>query len=150
MTRETIYAALFAYFSGLTDGGSALFKKATRKLTVWEGVEAEDQPALLMLQKSELCQRQRGLPSKWTLRIDLYLYVHTGAMNDPDLIPSQIFNPLMDAIEASVAIDDLSNNTCTLGGLVYHTFIDGDVEVFEGNLGDQAVVIVPITVLVPS
>jgi len=57
---------------------------------------------------------------------------------------------LMDAIEAALVIDDRSNDACTLGGIVSHCFIDGAVEIFEGNLGDQLVAIVPITVVVPN
>lgn len=150
MIRENIYAGIFAFFSALTVGGSPAFKKATRQLKVWENVEPEDQPALLMLQKSESCSKPRGLPAKWTLSIDLYLYVHTGSQYDPDIVPSQLLNPLMDAIEASLTLDDVSNNACTLNGLVSHCFIDGVVEIFEGNLGDQAVCIIPITVVVPT
>ena len=150
MIRENIYAGIFAFFSALTIGGSPAFKLATRKLRVWEDVESEDQPALLMLQKSELCNKPRGLPAKWTLTIDLYLYVHTGQINDDTIIASQLLNPLMDAIEAALTINDVSNNACTLNGLVSHCFIDGAVEIFEGNLGDQAVCILPITVVVPT
>ena len=149
MNRETIYAGIFKFWSDLTVGGAPLFKTATRKLTTWEGVEPESQPALLQLQRQESVTRPRGLPPKWTLSIDLYLYVHTGAQNDPSIVPSQLLNPLIDAIEAAMVIDDLSNNACTLGGLVSHAFFDGAVEIFEGNLGDQAVAILPISVVVP-
>lgn len=150
MTREPIYAAIFAFWSALTVGGSPAFKLATRKLKTWEDVEAEDQPALLQLQKRETVTKPRGLPAKWTLSIDLYLYVHTGAIQDPNIVPSQLLNPLMDAVEAALAIDDKSNDACTLGGLVSHCFIDGAVEIFEGNLGDQAACIIPLTVVVPT
>jgi len=150
VVRENIYAALFAYWSGLTIGGSPAFKTATRKLKVWEDVPKEDQPALLQLQKTETVRKQKGLPAKWTFTIDLYLYVNTEANNDPSIVPSQLLNPLMDAIEAALAIDDIMNDACTLGGLVSHCYIDGAVNIFEGNLGDQAVCIVPLTVIVPT
>ena len=150
MIRESIYAAIFKFWSDLTIGGSPAFVTATRKLTVWENAEAEDQPMLLQLQRRETVTKPRGLPAKWTLSLDLYLYVHTGAMNDPDVVPSQLLNPLMDAVEAALVIDDFSNDACTLGGLVSHCFIDGAVETFEGNLGDQAVMIIPLTVVVPT
>jgi len=148
--RENIYAALFAYFSGLTDGINPLFNKATRRLSIWESVEPEDQPALLQLQRRETVTKTKGLPAKWSLTVDLYLYVHTGATNDPDVVPSQLLNPLMDAIEQAIVIDDVMTDSCTLGGLVYRCFIDGPVEIFEGNLGDQAVCIIPITIVVPT
>lgn len=150
MIRENIYSAVFAYFSNLTIGGSPAFKLATRKLDVWEGVEFEDQPALLMLQKSEFITKPKGLPAKWTLSIDLYVYVHTGAMNDNTIVPTQLINPLIDLVEASIALDDVFNNACTLNRTVSHCYIDGSIEMFEGNLGDQAVVIIPIIVVVPT
>jgi len=150
MTRETIYAALFQFWSNLTVGGSPAFKTATRKLKIWELVAAEDQPALLQLQRRETVTKPRGLPAKWTLSIDLYLYVHTGANTDQTIVPSQLLNPLMDAIEAALVIDDRSNDACTLGGIVSHCFIDGAVEIFEGNLGDELVAIIPIVVVVPA
>lgn len=150
MIRENIYSAVFAYWSGLTIGGNPAFKTATRKLTVWENVAAEDQPALLQLQKSETVNKPKGLPARWVLSVELYLYVHTGASNDNSLIASQILNPLLDAVEAAITIDDVMNSACTLGGIVSHCYIDGAVEVFEGNLGDQAACIIPITVVVPT
>lgn len=150
MTREPIYAAIFAFFAGLTTGNAPLFKTATRRPTTWESVPPEDQPALLMRQKSELGEHRKYLPTKWTLHLDLLLYVHTGAGTDHDVIPSQLINPLLDAIEASLVIDDVVNNVCTLGGLVSYCAIEGSVEIFLGNLGDEAVAIVPIKVLVTT
>lgn len=150
MTREPLYAALFAFFSGLsgTVAEGKLFRTATRKLTTWDAAQPEDQPMLLMQQKRETANYRRGLPTIWTLDIALFVYVHTGANNDQTLIPSQILNPLLDALEASLEVDDLSNNACTLGGLVSHCAISGAVEIFQGDLGDQEVAIVPIQILV--
>jgi hypothetical protein len=150
MTRETVYAGVFAYFSALTQGGSPLFKFATRDAQLWEGVAPEDCPAVLMMQRAETVQRPRGLPSKWTLNIDLYVYVHTGANNDPDIIPSQLFNPLIDAVEAALTVTDFPSNATTLGGLVSRIAIEGEIQITEGNQGDSAVAIIPIVVVVPT
>lgn len=150
MIRETIYAALFAKFATLTSGTGPLFKTATRKAKTWEDVSIEDQPAVLLVQKRETVERGRGLPSRWVLHVDVLLYAHTAANMDPDVTPSQILNPLMDAVEGALSIDDYSNNTCTLGGLAHHVCIDGTVEYFEGDLGDQACAVIPITIVVPT
>lgn len=147
MTREPIYAALFAFFSGLTAGGTPLFVTATRIPTTWENVAPEDQPALLLMPRTETAKYRKGLPTIWTLSIDLLLYVHTGAQNDPAQVPAQLLNTLIDAVEASIAVDDLSNQTCTLGGLVSHCAIQGQIELSLGSLGDEAVAIIPLEIL---
>jgi len=144
MTREPIYAAILAFFSALTVGGAPAFKLATRKLKTWEDCSPEDQPALLLRQVNELGERRKGLPTKWTGHVALCLYVHTGAQTDDTVIPSTLLNPLVDAIEAAITVDDFNTNSATLGGLVSHCAINGDIEYFEGTLGDEAVAIVPI------
>lgn len=147
MTREPIYDAILAFWTALTVGGTPVLKTATRKTTTWDGVAPEDTPALYQMQRKELAVYRKGLPTIWRLQVELLLYVHTGAQNDPTLVPSEIFNPILDAIEAALVVDDISNNACTLGGLVSHCAIDGAIDVFEGDLGDMAVVLIPLTIL---
>lgn len=151
MIREPIYAAVLAFFAALTLpdslGNAPAFQLATRKLKTWEDCEPEDQPALLLRQVTETAKYTKGLPTIWTCQIALCLYVHTSAQNDDAVIPSQILNPLVDLIEAALKPDDLSTNSATLGGLVSHCAISGDVQYFEGTMGDEAVVIVPIQFL---
>jgi hypothetical protein len=144
--REDIEAGVFAFFSALPETGST-FKTATRKLATWENVAPEDQPALFLQKGTEDANKRRGLPTIWKFGFKLYLYVHTGAQNDPDIGPSQLLNPLLDAIDAALTPDDNDTN-CTLGGLVSHCAINGTIEIFPGTLGDEAVAIVPIEVLV--
>lgn len=150
MTREQTYGALFAFFAALTAGGAPAFKTSTRKLRHWDSCPAEDSPALYMRQVTETAVRTRGLPTKWTLSIELWLYARTNAQNDDSVIPSQVLNPLLDAVEAALQPDDLANNAVTLNGLVSHAAIEGPIQVYEGDMGDEAVAIVPITVLIPS
>ena len=150
MVRENIYASVFAFFSALTVGGSPAFKTATRKLRTWEDVPSEDQPALLQLQVGETIAKTKGLPAKWTLSIELYLYVHTGQLTDTTLVASQLLNPLIDSVVNSLTIDDINNDACTLGGLVSHCYISGTIRTFEGNLGDQAACIIPINLVLAA
>ncbi len=147
MTREPLYAAVQAFFAALAVGDSRLFKTATRVPKTWQDVAPEDSPALLLMQKTETANRRRGLPTIWTLEAELLVYVHTGAQTDPTLVPSQILNPLLDAIEASLTVDDIANEACTLGGLVSRCAINGPIEISLGSMGDEAVAIVPIQIL---
>lgn len=150
MNRETIAAALFAKLATLSAGGSPLFVTTSRRLQHWADVPAESQPALYQIQTREECARTRGKPPLWKLRLSLYLYVHTMAQTDSTIVPSQLLNPLLDAVEAALAPDDIANDVCSLGGIVSSCYIDGAIETSEGLLGDQEVAIIPITIVVPS
>jgi len=142
MTREPIYAALFALVAAIPG-----IATASRRLSHWTEVAPAAQPALFQVQKAETIERRTGLPPKHTLRLDLYLYANTA--NDPAVAPAQILNPLIDAIEALLLPGDPLGLPQTLGGLVTHAWIDGTTETDEGVLGAQAVAIVPVAILVP-
>lgn len=145
--RETIYAALFALVSQ-----SAGYVTASRYLLHWNDVPAESRPAIFQREVSEAVVRTRGVPSQITLNVELYIYVQTNAQLVSGVVPSSLMNPLLDALDTALAPTggDLQNQTQTLGGLVSHCWINGTTEIFEGFLADQAVAIVPISILVPA
>jgi hypothetical protein len=146
VARETIYAALFDLLTGING-----IKKFSRRLLHWSETNSADQPALFLVQGHQAPQQTgRGIPPKWILRAELYLYVNAGS--DPNVIPAQQLNKLLDKIEAALRPstgNDQMQNTQTLGGLVSHCWLDGEIEVFDGALGEQSVAIIPISILVP-
>ena len=139
--REPIYRALASLLEAVPG-----IKNFSRKLLHWSDVPAIEQPALFMA-----CSNQsvvisgRGMPAKHHLPVKLYLYACTA--EDAKISPSEILNPLLDAIEAALA--PIGEETQTLGGLVSHCWIEGSIETDEGVLGTQAMAIVPIDILVP-
>jgi hypothetical protein len=144
MNREAIYSAFFTVISG-----AAGFATASRRLRHWSDVPAAEQPALFMTQKHETAARQRGLPAKWTLAVDLYVYAQAS---DDGSAPALSLNPLLDALDAAIAPlgRDLAANVQTLGGAVYQAWINGKIETDGGILGHQAVAIIPVEIVVPS
>lgn len=137
---EPIYAALFAKVDKMPG-----LLTSSRKMKHWADVPAKQQPALFMIQGGETPEQVRGLPAKWRLKAELYLYVNPG--EGKSVIPSQVMNPLIGAIRNALAVDNVVANACTLGGLVSHCWIAGEIEVYDGVLGDQAVAVVPIEIL---
>ena len=139
MTRERIYAALFALVAGAAD-----FVTVSRRLRHWTDVGAAEQPALFQIQKSETAEERAKLPAKWRAAVDLYLYAQAP---DELTAPATVTNPLIDAVEAALAPDPVTN-VQSLGGLVAHCWIAGKIQTDEGVLGGQAVAIVPVEILV--
>lgn len=143
MTREPIYAALFTKLAA-----SAGYVTTGRRLKHWNDVTVANQPALFMAQKRETAQPAQpvpGLPTKWVLEVDVYVYAKAiGSAS-----PGPIINPLLDAIVTALAPVSATGKQ-TLGGLCEHAWIEGAIETDEGTLGDQAVAIVPVRVLVAT
>ncbi len=140
VTREAVYAAVFARAATIPG-----LVTASRKARHWADVAPAEQPALFQIQRQETIEAATGLPLKRRFGVDLYLYAHSG---DPGVAPVTLLNPLLDAVEAAFAPEPASG-VQTLGGLVEHAFIGARIETDEGVLGDQAVMIVPVEILVP-
>ena len=134
MVREPIYAALFAKLSA-----ASKFATASRRLVHWADVSPADMPALFMSQKSERVDTVPAQPSVWTLSVLVYIYVH---VSNSDAAPGQLLNPLLDSVVASIAPDYSGKQT--LGGLVQHCWVEGEIRTDEGTLGDLAVAVVPV------
>jgi hypothetical protein len=139
--REAAYAALFARIAS-TPG----LVTASRRLRHWTDVAHTEQPALFQVQKRETVTERRGLPPVRRLSVELYLFASVNG--DRGTAPSQVLNPMLDAIEAAL-LPDAGHAVQTLGGLVEHAWIAGRIETDEGVLGDQAVAIVPVEILLP-
>lgn len=120
---------------------------ASRRLMHWSDVSYADTPVMYLVRHSESNQKARGLTDRWTLNFHIYVYVITA--NDIESVPAMLMNPILDSIQAMFEPDDMTNYALTLDGLVSHVAIQGEIETDEGLLGDKAVSIIPVEVLVP-
>lgn len=138
MNREAIYSALFGMIvpDAIVTSG--------RLLRHWDAVDPAEMPALFQAQRSEKIEQTaaNGLPTRWLLGADLYLYVATDGVTPP----ATVLNPLLDAIVAKLEPTGLGAPQ-TLGGLVQWARIDGAIETDEGTLGSKAVAIIPVRIL---
>lgn len=143
MNREEIYAALFNHVSSVPG-----IVVAERRLRHWNDVKSIEQPYLCVAQGNQTATQGnpvKGLYAKWILEADIYVYVQTTGKQ----IPGTVINPILDAIESALAPPFPDINKCqTLNGLVEHCWIEGTIETDEGTLGDQAVAIIPVVILV--
>jgi len=140
MNREQIYNALLDLVGNLAD-----FQIKSRRLKVWTEVAPADMPALFLLQNNEVAETIRGMPSKWILRPELYIYVSTG--NEIDGNPYEILNPILDKV-TELFHPDFHQDVQTLNGLVHSAKINGGIEVDGGILGSIAVAIIPIEIII--
>ena len=150
-TRDSILSALFALVSTgeglpgtLTWGASQTLAYTSRRVRLWDDLPV--QPALCQAEHDETVTEATGLPSKTTLSASWLIY-HQAA-KDPAAVAATETNQILDAVQALFPAGD-PDNVQTLGGLVHHCFINGKIFKDSGDLDGQALIIVPITILVP-
>jgi hypothetical protein len=137
--REDIFAALFALVSAAAD-----FETATRRIKVYSAVASGQQPALLQIELGEKWIAPPGMPPVVSLSCAIFIYCEQA---DPTAAVSSILNPLLDAVTNAIAPDPFADEYQTLGGLVTHCRIAGDVKIAEG-LSGQCEAILPVEILV--
>lgn len=152
--REAIWSKFFALLSALQAPTGQLpsvatpFSIVSRRAILWEQTEKwQPGPALYLFQHREIGEtKERGKPTKWYLHANLYVY----ALNaDQSLSGGQILNPLIDAVEGALAPKPVEGNVLSLGGLVSRAYIEGPVEVAEGNIDNIAVAVIPVVIIAP-
>ncbi len=156
VTREQVYGALFALISQgegqpgrITWGSGQTLAYTSRRVRLWDSLPA--QPALCQAEHDETYAQATRLPYKRVWTASWLIYHKAGS--DPNAVPTQTSNPLLDAVEVALqpAPTDpgFPEPRNTLGGLVHHCFISGKIFKDPGDLDGQALIIVPITMLVP-
>lgn len=160
-TRETVMTALLARVSA-----AAGFATIQRHITFdpVQGPTAQvatpdAQPALYMLEAGESADWPgRGLPRR-TWRVQLWVWARlpggsTLGVPDGTTPGATVLNNLVEAIEASLAPSALAGDdpmVCTLGGLVQHCWIEGELAKVPGDINPdgQCFAAIPIAMLIP-
>lgn len=137
--RETIIEALLNLVSG-----AAGFRTIGRRLQFPDQVT--EQPAIFVRYlKDHYPERPTGLLPKTVMEAEIWIYATTGS---PDAVPDAVLNPLIDAVEAALQPSP-AIGAQTLGGLVVHCWIEGDILKEPGDLDDQAMAMIPVRLLAP-
>jgi hypothetical protein len=163
-TREEVFQALFAKVSDVvwsnSDSGHEIYTDRrfilkSRRVKLFHEVPATQQPSCMQTEHDENITQVTNMPYKQIWNADWLIYQCTG--NDPKATPTIENNLIIDAcfralkprIEAGVPWDPQSPRQ-TLGGLVYHCFINGEIFKDPGDIDKQGMIIIPITILVPN
>lgn len=144
MDREQIFVALYNLIADNIDSHlDFTIKKKSRVLKHWDDVMPVEQPCIFLTKGHEKIRQTTGLNSEIVMSANVWVYAQH---KDKTVSPATISNKILDALQKCL-VTDSPTNTLTLGGLVHHCWIEGDVVTDEGFLGTQAVIQVPINIL---
>ena len=144
VTREPIFQALFALGAAATWGQPATgFAFASRRARPFDDLPAT--PAFCQSEPGEEVERLAGQPPRRVLLASWTVHHSTG---DPDGLGAATNNLILDAFDAALRPDG-PDGCCTLGGLVAHVAIEGEIAKDPGDLEGHALLVVPVRLLVP-
>ncbi len=145
ITRTQIMNALLAQLQSM--GAIATF---TRRFSEFTGLSPSAQMPYLMLTRPREMYPQRpaiGLPAKRTFKcmVDIYLAV---VGQDPNTIPDDAVCTIMDQLDIALK-PPTGKEVQTLGGIVDHCYIVGEVIEVPGDLDGIGMIRVEIEIVVP-
>lgn len=154
LDREAIYTALFALAATVrwdAGQGSVGFKRTTRRIALFPDVPAMEQPWLGQAEHNEYQTQMTGQPYKHTLEVSWMVYHKDGEQpgSVPAILTNLIITAIEKALEPKVQDPGFVERRNTLQGLVHHCFIDGTILKDPGDIDKQALILVPIKILVP-
>jgi hypothetical protein len=150
--RNQIFDALFDLIA--TDEGGVSTTAWTgpsllytsRRIRMFNQLPAK--PAMCQGEFTETYTQKVGLPYTRIFETEWWFFHEAGA--DSAAIPTKTNNDILDAVDAILAPPPYAlDNKQTLGGLVFHCFVDGTIIKVAGDIEGQALIIVPIKILVP-
>lgn len=154
VTRERVFSALWALNEGIEFDMSMsdtpvmkTWKIRERKLRLFSDVPSEQKPYIAQVEHGEEITKVRNLPYRRVWNAQWFVY------HDNAKIPAIINNNILDAIESclkpKVQDPGFFENRNTLMGLVYACYIEGEIFKDPGDIDNQAMMVVPIKLLVP-
>lgn len=150
---EAVYAALFAQLISATFPSGITLNTTARVVVPPDNVPVTDQPALILVQGPfHAEQKQVFGPTKWifTAVVAIYLQADTSVINTRTVaagspLPITIVNQIVWAITQILGNTTPPYSKQTLGGLVYHAWIEG--EILAETQESQMVITIPINIL---
>lgn len=149
-TRESIISALQAKLAGTVFSqpvsGVTSFKGIYRRLVLWADCPKSSRPALYITEHSENnAFKAENTPALTTMRVDLFIYLDSSDMAS---VPAIDVNVILDAVTKAIAPTPGFEQRQTLGGLVSHCRIDGEILKDPGDLDGDGLILIPILILV--
>lgn len=121
----------------------------SRRLKLWTDVPAANRPACFVFEGGEevYSWNESAVPRR-ALEIRLFIYLNA---KDQSISGAALLNDVMDALDVAFALSDadLCAGRNTLGGAAYHCRIDGKVLKDPGDIDGDALLIVPIKIILP-
>lgn len=155
MQRNAIYNALLTQLMALQKTPYSV-QTVSRGFVHYDECPASAQPAVYIVPRNENGIYKRGLPTKWLIELDLYIYVKwTDSVNQGVEVLTQV----MDGVDyilspvgpngGQTATGQESNAVNTLNGIAQYCALQGAAEISGGFLNkSQTIARMPVEIMI--
>lgn len=141
---EAVYAALLSQLKTATFGGGIKLVTAERVIEPPQQIASANQPALVLINGPVRVEQKEFALGKWTFTAVAAVYL--WAEEDQATLAASQANYVVWGLQAALLSTDRGQyEKQTLGGLVYHCWVEGDV--LTEVQAQQVVITVPIMIL---
>lgn len=127
------------------------FKLVSRRMKLYHECNvAQDFPAMFIMSPTEQYSRElgEGVPSRVVIEATIFIYLAGGKDISASAVPMNALNDIMDKVDDVLKPNPLTAKQ-TLGGIVSHCWIEGEVIKEPGDLDGEGIIAIPIKMLVP-
>jgi hypothetical protein len=145
ISRETIISALVTLIAGAYPWATG----PSRRLKLWADVPPSARPACFVFQggMEHHAYGAQLVNPKRTIEVRLFIYANA---KDPNTIGASLLNAILDALDAAfAAARDPVSGLISLGGYTFSARIEGDALMDPGDLDGDALLIVPVKIVLP-
>jgi hypothetical protein len=149
-TRNEVFSALFQRLKLIPAPGNLQWRKFSQKLVIWTDVPGDNQPCLFLYRGPQIASQVHAFGvTKWQWKCWIWIYYRIDSLQcaGDDLYPDLILDNILDSVEQVFQTDPLIGRL-TLDGTCWHCWIDGSIVFDDGIVDNQAVVVIPVSILV--
>ena|ERR1051325_8010179 len=147
-TRKEAFTALFEFIKKIPSPDKQQWKLFSQFLVDWDQVPAANQPAIFMHRgpQRQTQPNANGI-TKIHWKVTVWIYFRTDGFRTVNTYPDELSDEFLDAVEQLFQTNPPLDGRLTLGGTVYHCWIDGDMFFDAGVVDGQGVAIIPLSIL---
>lgn len=149
--RNQVFTALFNLLSTTAPPIGQQWVTKSQRVRLWSdaGGQPANQPALFMQRGPQIAESKHVFGvTKWQWKAMVWVFYQVGGLktDDDSTYPDQLTDQFLDNFEQIMQTDPLDGRQ-TLGGLVYHVWIDGTIFTEAGIEDGQAFILIPLSIL---
>jgi hypothetical protein len=143
--RERYFEALEDFFKS-----TGFFKLVSRKVKMYTECAPSEFPALMIMSPTETYSLDEGIgtPPKTIIDVTCMVYLDGSVDIRETSVPMTTLNDLLDTFELMIK-PNAHTMTLTLGGLVRHVWIEGEILKEPGDVDGEGIIVIPLKMLVP-